>query len=318
MKPDLLMMGPLHAPTQARLEALYTTHRYDLAADKPAFLAQAAAAGHTAMATRGDYRITDELLAQLPALRLIASFGVGHDGIDTPAASRRGIVVTNTPDVLSECVADATWALILSTVRRTVWQDRFVREGRWPQGPAPLTGKVWGERLGIVGLGRIGKAIARRAEGFGMSVAYSGRRRQADVAFDYVPDVTELAHASTVLVVATPGGPETRGLIGAGVIQALGPEGYLINISRGSTVDEAGLLAALGSGQLAGAGLDVFQGEPHVNPAFFELPNVVLQPHAASATHHTRQAMGQLLLDNLAAYAEGRPVLTPVGADRPA
>ncbi|RZJ25297.1 MAG: 2-hydroxyacid dehydrogenase [Haliea sp.] len=314
MKPDLLLMGPLHAPTLAHLDASYTLHRYDQAPDKPAFLKQAADAGFAAMATRGDYRVTDDILAQLPALRLVASFGVGHDGIDTAAAARRGITVTNTPDVLSECVADATWALILSTVRRTVWQDRFVRDGRWPQGPAPLTGKVWGEALGIVGLGRIGKAIARRAEGFGMQVAYSGRHPQDGVRYRYVQDIEALARASTILVVATPGGAATVGLVSSAVIEALGPEGYLVNISRGSTVDETSLLAALAAGRLAGAGLDVFQGEPHVNPAFFDLQNVVLQPHAASATRHTRDAMGQLLIDNLAAHFAGRPLLTPVTA----
>lgn len=305
-------MGPLHAPTLAQLQTFYTLHRYDQADDKTAFLQRLGAAGITAMATRGDYRVTDEMLALLPALQQITSFGVGYDGIDAAAAARRGIIVTNTPDVLSECVADATWALILSVVRRTVWQDNFVRDGHWTQGPAPLTGKVWGEKLGIVGLGRIGKAIARRAQGFGMQVAYHGRHAQAGVAYDFEASLTTLAQASKILVVATPGGPGTIGIVDRSVIDALGPEGYLINISRGSTVDEAYLLDALAAARLGGAGLDVFQGEPRINEAFFGLPNVVLQPHAASATVHTRDAMGQLMLDNLDAHFKGDRALTPV------
>lgn len=312
MKPDLLVVGALYEPTLDSLAQRYTLHRLDLAPDADALLASLAAKGLDAIATRGDFIVNRSLMQKLPGLRLIASYGVGYDGIDVDAARERQVAVTNTPDVLSECVADNTFALILSTVRRTVFNDRFVRTGQWQHHRAQLTDKVWGEKIGIVGLGRIGKAIARRAQAFRMDVSYHGRTRQADVPLRYYDRLVDMARDVKILVVVTPGGKGTERLVSREVIDALGPQGTLVNVSRGSTVDEACLVDALVNGRLAGAGLDVFQDEPHVPPALLALDNVVLQPHSSSATWPTRLAMGQVVLDNLAAHFAGQPLLTPV------
>jgi hydroxypyruvate reductase len=310
-KPELLLIGPLIPDTMAQLDAAYVVHRYDLAPDKEA-LVTALSPRLRAIATRGDYALPGALMRRLPNLKLIASSGTGYDGIDIVAARELGIAVTNSPGAAAECVADAAWALILATVRRTVFQDQFVRAGRWLQTSAPLTGKVWGERLGIVGLGHIGRAVARRAEGFRMRIAYHGRHRQAAVDYRYYDNLVELARAVKLLLVAVPGGAQTRGLISREVIDALGPEGYLFNVSRGSAVDEPYLVDALVHRRLAGAGLDVFADEPRVPPALFGLDHVVLQPHAASGTIPTRNALGQFVVDNLAAFFAGRPLLSPV------
>jgi hydroxypyruvate reductase len=229
-----------------------------------------------------------------------------------PAARKLGIAVTNTPDVLTECVADNALVLVLSTMRRTVFNDKFVRAGNWLKGNAPLAEKVSGSRLGIIGLGRIGKAIAKRAEAFGMKVAYHSRNKQSSVSYDYYDKPMQLARDVKILVVACPGGKETERLVSREVIEALGKDGYLINVSRGSTVDEPALVDALVNGRLAGAGLDVFAAEPKVPDQLLKLDNVVLQPHVSSGTHWTRAAMGQLVVDNLAAYFAGKPLLTQV------
>jgi len=310
-KPDLLVIGPIYGPTMAQLDAAYTVHRYWEAADKPALLKQIAGSCE-AVATSGGHGIRAEVIQALPKLKIISSFGVGYDSTDTAAAKAAGAHVTNTPDVLTDCVADTTWALILSTVRKTAAYDKFVREGKWLKGNAPLTDKVWGEKMGIIGLGRIGKAIAKRGEGFGMQVAYHGRGKQAGVSFPYYATPAELARNVKILVVVTPGGKETDKLVNAEVIEALGPKGYLINISRGSTVDEPALVKALVECKLGGAGLDVFVEEPKVPEELFKLDNVVLQPHVGSGTHHTRAAMGQMVVDNLAAYFAGKPLLSEV------
>jgi len=310
-KPNVLLIGALYGPTMAQLDAAYTVHRYWEAADKPALLKQIAESCE-AVATSGGHGIKAEVVKALPKLKVVASFGVGYDSVDTAACKAAGVRVTNTPDVLTDCVADTTWALILSTVRRTVFNDRFVREGKWLKGNAPLTDKVWGEKMGIIGLGRIGKAIAKRGEGFGMQVAYHGRSKQAGVSYPYFATPAELARNVKILVIVTPGGKETDKLVNAEVIEALGTKGYLINISRGSTVDEDALVKALVAGKLGGAGLDVFVNEPKVPEELLKLDNVVLQPHVGSGTHHTRAAMGQLVVDNLAAYFAGKPLLTEV------
>lgn len=304
-------MGPLHAPTLEYLENTYTTHRYDQAADKAAFLADMAPK-ITAIATRGDYKIDGQLMAQLPNLKLIASFGAGYDGLDAAAAASLGIAVTNTPDVLSDCVADTTFALILATVRRIAEYDRYVRAGKWLTGPAPLTDKVWGEKLGILGLGRIGLAIAERAKGFKMDISYHNRRRRDDVPYRYYESPLELAKNVKILVLMTPGGDGTKEIVDKRVIDALGPNGYLINVSRGSTVDEAYLIEALHQKRLAGAGLDAYLDSPRVPEALKHLDNVVLMPHVGSATKYTRDAMGQLVIDNLAAFFSGKPLLTQI------
>ena len=310
-KPDVLLIGPLYGPTMAQLDAAYTVHRYWEAADKPALLKQIAGTCE-AVATSGGHGIKAEVVKALPKLKIVASFGVGYDSVDVAACKAAGVHVTNTPDVLTDCVADTTWALILTTVRKTVSYDKFVREGKWLKGNAPLTDKVWGEKMGIIGLGRIGKAIAKRGEGFGMQVSYHGRNKQPGVAYDYYPTARELAANVKILVVVTPGGKETDKIVNAEVIEALGPKGYLINISRGSTVDEPALIKALADGKLGGAGLDVFVEEPKVPEEFFNMENVVLQPHVGSGTHHTRTAMGQLVADNLAAYFAGKHLPTEV------
>lgn len=304
-------MGPLIEATMAQLEAAYVVHRYDRADDKHALLREIAPRV-TAIATRGDYKLPEAIMAALPNVRVIASSGTGYDGVDADAARRRGIAVTNSPAAAAECVADAAWGLLLATMRRIASLDRYVRAGKWLQGPAPFTDRVWGEKIGILGLGAIGRAVARRAEGFGMDIAYHGRNPQADVPYRYVADPVDLARDVKVLVIAVPGRAETRGLVGRAIIDALGPEGYLVNVTRGSVVDEPYLVDALTHGRLAGAGLDVFADEPRVPPALLALDNVVLTPHAGSGTQQTRDALGQFVVDNLAAFFAGRPLVSPV------
>jgi lactate dehydrogenase-like 2-hydroxyacid dehydrogenase len=316
-RPDLLLIGPLLPHTMAQLDAAYTLHRYDLAPDKDALVA-ALAPTLVAIATRGDYKFPGALMRRFPHVKIIGSSGAGYDGIDIDTARELGITVTHTPGAVTECVADTAWALILATVRRTLWQDRYVRAGKWPQSPVPLTEKVWGEKLGIIGLGRIGKAIAQRGEAFRMDIAYHGRRRQSDVAYRYYDSAVELARDVKILVVAIPGRDENRGIIDRHVIDALGPKGYFVNISRGTTVDEPYLVDALVNHRLAGAGLDVFANEPHVPEALFALDNVVLQPHTGSGTTPTRNAMGQMLVDNLAAFFAGKRLISPIPGSPPA
>ncbi len=312
MKPDLLMAGPMYPKTQAALEAAYTPHKLWLAEDRDAFLASLASK-ITAAATSGSRGMDAATMARLPNLKLIAHFGVGVDSVDVDAAKARGITVTNTPDVLTEEVADLAVALMLAAIRRVPQGDRYVREGKWPKGAMPLTQSMqYGKSVGIIGLGRIGKAIARRCEAFNLKVAYQGRNRQAEVAYSYHADPVSLARAVDILVVAAPGGDATRHLVNREVLEALGPEGTIVNIARGSLIDENAMIEALASGKLGAAGLDVFDKEPQVPAALLAFENVVVQPHVGSATHPTRAAMGQLVVDNLAAYFAGRPLLTPV------
>ena len=311
MKPDLLLICRLFPATMAQLDEAYTVHRYYDTADKDAFIA-GFADRITAAATAGHEGMTVALMGKLPKLKIISCFGVGVDGIDVSAARKLGIAVTNTPDVLTECVADNALALVLATMRRTVFNDKYVRAGSWLKGGAPLADKVSGNKMGIIGLGRIGKAIAKRAEAFGMKIAYHTRNRQTSVDYDYYDKPAQLARDVKILVVACPGGKETERIVSREVIEALGKDGYLINVSRGSTIDESAMVEALVAGRIAGAGLDVFVAEPKVPEALFKLDNVVLQPHVSSGTHWTRAAMGQLVVDNLAAYFAGKPLLTQV------
>lgn len=309
------MIGPLLPHTTEQLDRAYTIHRYDLAPDKDALVARLAPTLR-AIATRGDYPLPGALIRRFPNVRLIASSGTGYDGIDIATAGELGIAVTNSPGVVAECVADTALALMIMVVRRTLFQDRFVREGRWKHGTVPLTGRFWGEPLGIIGLGRIGKAIAHRAEAFRMPVAYHGRTRQ-DVPYRYYADPVELARDVRILVCAMPGRDETRGFIDRRIIDAIGPSGYFVNVSRGTCVDEPYLVDALVNGRLAGAGLDVFANEPNVPEALFALDNVVLQPHTGSGTQETRNAMGQMLVDNLAAFFAGRALISPIPESMP-
>ena len=310
MKPDLLVVGPMYPPTLATLDAAYTTHKLWLAPDRDAFLASVADRIDAA-ATSGTRGMDAATMDKLPKLKVISHFGVGVDSIDVDAAKKRGIKITNTPDVLNEDVADIAMALLLATVRKVPAGDRYVRSGNWLNGAMPLTDTIQGKTLGIVGLGRIGKAIARRAEAFNLKIAYTGPNRKKDVAYEYYPDALTLAAESDFLVASCPGGEATRGVVSRAVLEALGPKGVFVNISRGSVADETALVETLREGKLGGAGLDVFVDEPRVPDALFAMDNVVLQPHVGSATHPTRQAMGQLVIDNLAAWFAKKPLLTP-------
>ena len=252
------------------------------------------------------------MIAALPQLRAISSWGVGYDTLDVDAAHARGIQVANTPDVLDDCVADLALGLLIAAARRIPAADRYVRAGKWIDlGGFPLTTKVSGRRLGILGLGRIGTAIARRGQGFGMQVRYNGRSPK-DVPYGFEASLVALAEWSDFLVVACGGGPETRHLVSAEVLAALGPRGILVNIGRGSVVDQESLIAALESGTLGGAGLDVLQGEPGAPEALCHRDNVVISPHVGSATIETREAMEQLVVDNLHAFRREGRVLTPI------
>jgi lactate dehydrogenase-like 2-hydroxyacid dehydrogenase len=309
-KPDVLAVAKLHPFFQKALEAAYTVHDRTHVTDPAAFAQLAPRI--VAVAATGESRVPADLLAHLPQTKVVSVFGVGYDGVDVPAAIRYGIPVTHTPDVLTDDVADLAMGLVLSVGRAIPRADQFVRQGLWPHGPIALGKKVSGARLGIVGLGRIGKAIAQRAQAFGMSIAYTARSEKQGCGYTYYSTPAALAAQVDFLVVITPGGAGTRHLIDAQVLQALGPEGYLINVARGSVVDESALVAALLAGTIAGAGLDVFADEPHVPQALWTLPHVVLTPHMASATRETRQAMADLAFANLHAGVTGAPLRSPV------
>ncbi|TWB56665.1 2-hydroxyacid dehydrogenase [Nitrospirillum viridazoti] len=308
---DLLMPAPMMPFIMERLGQAFHVHKLWLAADAQALLAEVAPRVR-AIAAAGGAAITADLMRRLPRLECVSGFGVGYDSIDARWAGTHGITVTNTPDVLTEEVADTALALTLMAVRRLPQAERYLRAGRWLEKPFPLASSLRGRTAGILGLGRIGKAIARRFAACGVPVHYHGRHRQADMDLPYHATLVDLARAVDVLVVVTPGGAETRNLVDAAVLKALGPDGILVNIARGTVVDEQALVAALRDGTILGAGLDVFAHEPQVPQALLDLDNAVLLPHVGSATTHTRQAMGQLVVDNLVAWAQGRPVLTPV------
>ena len=307
---EVLTAARLWAPMMESLHGAYVVHDRTHQSDAAAFAA--AAPRIRAIAASGESKVPRELIAQLPALEIVSVFGVGYDGVDVAAARERGIAVTHTPNVLNDEVADLAMALVLAVSRRLVEADRYVRSGAWANGPMPLARKVSGARLGIVGLGRIGMAIARRAEAFGMSIAYTSRHARADSPYPYFASAEALAREVDFLVVITPGGAGTRKLIDAKVLAALGKKGYLVNVARGSVVDEQALIVALREGTIAGAGLDVFENEPNVPGELFGFDNVVLTPHIGSATWQTRQAMADLAFGNLQAHFAGRPLLSPV------
>jgi len=310
--PDILMTAPMMPIVIETLEKAGTLHRLWEQPDQETFLRDVGPRIR-GIATSTLYgRLEASLLDRLPHAEIIASFGVGYDNVDAAEAARRGIVVTNTPGVLDDEVADLTIGLLLATLRKIPQADRYLREGQWLKAPFPLSATLRGRRIGIVGLGRIGKAIARRLSGFDVSIAYHGRTQQDDVAYPYHPTVVGLAEACDVLIVITPGGAATRHLINADVLKALGSNGVLINVARGSVVDEQALIEALRSGTILSAGLDVYEDEPRVPQELIEMEHVVLLPHIASASVHTRNAMGKLVADNLIAWFEGKGPLTPV------
>ncbi len=311
-KPSILQMGPYPEWDQTVLDADYTVHRYDLAADKPAFLAQVGPKIR-AIATRGDLGAPTAVIAACPQVEIIAINGVGYDSVDMPTARARGIKVTNTPDVLTDDVADLAVGMLLMQARGMLGAEHWARSGDWvTKGGFALQRKVTGLRVGILGLGRIGLAIGRRLAGFDMDIAYSATAPKPGVAWEFIADPVTLAAWSDVLIMALAASPATRHIVNADVLAALGPQGMLINVSRAANVDEEALLAALENGTLGSAALDVFEGEPRLNPRFTALPNVLLQPHHASGTVETRRAMGQLMRDNLTAHFAGQPLLTPV------
>ena len=310
-KPEVFALIDVHPGTTARLDQNYVLHRL-WEGDRDRLVAEVAPRVRAAV-TNGIVGMKGDLIEALPALEIIGVFGVGVDAVDLAAARAKGVRVTNTPDVLTEGVAELGIALLLAVARRIPYNDRFVRAGRWPkEGDPALASSLAGRRLGIVGLGRIGRRVAQLAEAFGMEIRYGGPRRKDDVPWRYYDDLAALARDVDVLVLTSKGGAETAGLIGREVIEALGPEGWLINIARGSVVDEPALVEALVGGRLGAAGLDVFASEPQVPEALLGLDNVVLQPHQGSASEETRAAMGRLVLDNLEAHFAGRPLLTPV------
>ena len=257
-------------------------------------------------------RLNAEALSVFPNLEIVAHHGVGYDGIDVEWCVQQGVVVTHTPGVLNADVADFAIGLLLATVRKIPQADRYVREGAWASAPFQLTPSLQGRTLGIFGMGRIGRDIAHRAEAFGLTITYHNRRSVADCSYAYHPSLLSLAQACDVLLVAAPATPQTRKSVDAQILSALGPNGILINIARGSLIDEAALIEALKQKKIWGAGLDVFQKEPTPNPEFAALSNVILAPHIASATGPTRQAMSDLVVANLVSYFDGKGPVTSV------
>ncbi len=308
MPPDILVTAPLPAFLYDPLKVDYRCHDYVQANDKAALLAAEGARVRGLVQAGGTVTPTT-LLDQLPKLEIISVFGVGYDGVPVAYCKQRGLKVTNTPDVLTDDVADVALGLILMTGRGFVRLNRFVQAGGWEKRGPELTTKLGGRKVGILGLGRIGKAIAARVTAMGMKVAYTGRKPQ-NVPYEYVRELKSLAAGVDFLVVSCPGGEDTRDIVDAEVLAALGKKGTLVNIARGSIVDEPALVAALKAGVIKGAGLDVFAHEPHIPPELMTMDNVVLLPHVGSATRETRQAMGDLCKANLDAYFSGRGVLT--------
>lgn len=312
-KPHILQVGPYPEWDQGPLDDAFHAHRYFEAADKAAFLAEVGP--HIrGIATRGELGADAAMIAACPKLEIISVYGVGFDAVDLGAARARGIRVTNTPDVLTNDVADLGVAMMLVQSRGMIGAETWVRDGSWAaKGLYPLQRRVWGKRAGVLGLGRIGFEVAKRLAGFDMEIAYSDvAAKDHGAQWEYIADPVALAARSDFLFVTLAASAATRHIVGAPVIEALGPEGMLINISRASNIDEEALLAALETGRLGSAALDVFEGEPKLNPRFLKLPNVLVQPHHASGTFETRKAMGKLVRDNLAAHFAGRPLLTPV------
>ncbi|BEP40789.1 2-hydroxyacid dehydrogenase [Variovorax sp. V15] len=309
--PHVLMPGTYPEWDMAPMREAYTLHRLWEAPDRQAFIAEHAPQIR-AIATRGELGASTELIAALPKLELVACYGVGTDGIDLAACRARGIRVTNTPDVLNGDVADLAVGLLLAVQRRIPAGDQFVRSGAWAHGGMPLATRVFGQRIGIAGLGRIGGTIARRLSGFDVEVGYFSRAPKAESPHRHFASLSAMAEWCDVLIVILPGGEATRGIVNGEVLQALGPRGWLVNVSRGTTVDEAALLQALETRAIAGAALDVFLNEPRIDPRFAALDNVVLTPHHGSGTEATRRAMGELVRRNLEAHFAGRPLITPV------
>ena len=308
MATEMLQTHKLLDSCEQALAEHFTVHKLHEAADKEALLARIA---HDVRAVAGG-NVDAALMDRLPKLEIIANFGVGYDNIDTKAARERNIRVTNTPNVLNDAMAEITIGLMVALARRIPQTDRFVREGNWVKGSYPLLVELNGKTLGILGLGRIGREIAVRAQAMKMRIVYHGRHKRPHEPFVYYDNLIDMARDSDWLVVIAPGGKGTEKIVSRAVLEALGPDGYLVNMARGTLVDEAALVEMLVSGKLGGAALDVFETEPLVPEALFALDNVVLSPHQGSATHQTRNQMGQMVVDNLVRHFAGEPLLSPV------
>jgi lactate dehydrogenase-like 2-hydroxyacid dehydrogenase len=307
----ILSMGAIEKRVDETLAARYDLYREDvLGLDN---IIAAHGSEIVGLVTRGKIPTTEALISRLPKLQIISNFGVGYDSVDVAAAAKRGVVVTNTPNVLNDEMADFTVGLMLATIRRFPQADRYVRTGQWEGGQAfPLGASLRGRKVGIAGMGRIGKVIAKRLDGFDVPVSVFMRRPPADLAYPCHSSLKSLAAAVDVLIVVLPGGAETKNIVNAEILEALGPNGILINVARGSVVDEEALIEALQTGKIFAAGLDVFSREPHVPAALKQMENVVLLPHIGTATHHTRGLMAQLVIDNVISWFEGKGPLTPV------
>lgn len=309
MKPEILMIGPMLQSCMDALDEAFTVHRLWEAQDQDALVARVAPRVRGIATAKG---CPGALIGKLPKLEIIGSFGVGYDSVDVETAKKRGVRVTNTPDVLNDAVAELTVGLMVALCRRLPQGDAYVRAGKWLNGPYPLTRQLTGASVGIVGLGRIGKEIARRLDAMRMTISYHGRNAQPDQPYTYHADLTEMARAVDWLVTIAPATPETIGMINREVLTALGPEGSFVNVARGTLVDEPAMVELLQSGKLGGAALDVFADEPRVPEALLALDNVVLAPHVGSATHHTRWAMGDMVVRNLRAHFAGEKLISPV------
>ncbi len=312
MSHTLILMGPLLPSVMQTLENTYTVHRYWESDEQPALL-QTIADKCVGVVTDGGRGVEASVLEKLPNVKIVAVFGVGVDAVDREYCNTHGIAVSNTPDVLSDDVADMAVALALAVSRQLVVGDQYARAGRWPtDGAMPLTRRMMGKRAGIYGMGSIGNALARRLSGFDMNISYCNRRERAESPHTFVPSLTDLASGVDYLFITASATPDSVGAVNAQVLDALGSDSYLINVSRGTLIDEPTLVDYLQNHRIAGAGLDVFAAEPSIPQALFALDNVVLQPHNASGTWETREAMGKLVLDNLQAHFASEPLLTPV------
>ncbi len=311
MKRTILALQPLLDNEMAKLESDYNVIKLWEANDPVSVIKAKSNDIQAILSTYNSSGVSERLISALPNLEVIVQFGVGYDNIDLQAAEKHGVAVTNTPDVLTDDTADVALFLMLNVARRAVEADMFVRVGRWHSGAMPLSTSVSGKTVGIVGLGKIGKAIAKRAEAFNTEIIYTARSKK-DVPYTYYDDLGEMAQDSDFLILACAGGAETQNLITYNILEKLGSKGYIINISRGSVVNEEDLLIALRNKTIAGAGLDVFASEPNVPEEMIKMDNVVLSPHVGSATLETRAKMGQLVLDNLNACFNGKPLLSPV------
>ncbi|MFV0281623.1 MAG: 2-hydroxyacid dehydrogenase [Rhodoblastus sp.] len=309
---ESIMFAPMPLLVVDGVSAVSQLHKLWEAPDRAGALAEIAPRVRAIVTGGGHARLDSAIMEQFPRLEIVVSFGVGYDHVDAAWAGKKGIVVTNTPDVLNDEVADTAIGLMLCAVRQLPQADRYVREGRWSKAPFPLTASLRGRTLGVLGLGRIGRTIAERAAAFGLKVVYHGRRPQADAPYAYFPTLTGMAEACDILVAITPGGPDTRHIVNAQVLEALGPNGVFINVARGSVCDQEALVAALRDRKILTAGLDVYADEPNVPAELVEMEHVVLLPHVGSGTKYTRDAMGRLVVDNLGSFIGGRGPLTPV------